>query len=205
MTTIMTTITRKFLLLNIVFLAALFSSQTIFAHAYHYEVQVTNALQTNDEKELKALKLTFLYDAETSEVMLQDQKDLEKLGKKLASDLGKLAYFTQAKVNGKVLDFKEVSDIKLDTIKEEGNDKKLYDVLQLHFTLALKTPVSLDGNNEIGFFHEDPSDAAILYYKNEKHILLGDNLKDRCKASVKEKGKFEEGEFPQIVSVSCKS
>ena len=196
---------KKFLLLNIAFLAALLSSQTTFAHSYHYEVQVTNALQTNDKKELKALKLTFLYDGETSEVMLQDQKDLEKLGKKLTSDLGKLAYFTQAKVNGKVLDFKEASDIKLDTIKEEGDDKKLYDILQLHFTLQLKTPVSIDGGSEIGFFHEDPSDAAILYYEDEKYILLGDNLKDRCTASVKEKNKFDEGDFPQIVNVSCKS
>ena len=196
---------KKILLLNILFLATLFSSQITFAHAYHYEVQITNALQTNDKKELKALKLTFSYDGETSEVMLQDQKNLEKLGKKLVSDLGKLAYFTQAKVNGKVLDFKEASDIKLDTIKVKGDDKKLYDILQLHFTLELKTPVSLDGNNEIGFFHEDPSNAAILYYENEKQILLGDSLKDRCEASVKEKGDFEEGEFPQIVSVSCKS
>jgi len=196
---------KKILLLNILFLATLFSSQITFAHEYHYEVQITNALQTNDKKELKALKLTFSYDGETSEVMLQDQKNLEKLGKKLVSDLGKLAYFTQAKVNGKVLDFKEASDIKLDTIKVKGDDKKLYDILQLHFTLELKTPVSLDGNNEIGFFHEDPSNAAILYYENEKQILLGDSLKDRCEASVKEKGDFEEGEFPQIVSVSCKS
>lgn len=196
---------KKILLLNILFLATLFSSQITFAHAYHYEVQITNALQTNDKKELKALKLTFSYDGETSEVMLQDQKNLEKLGKKLVSDLGKLAYFTQAKVNGKVLDFKEASDIKLDTIKVKGDDKKLYDILQLHFTLELKTPVSLDGNNEIGFFHEDPSNAAILYYENEKQILLGDSLKDRCEASVKEKGDFEEGEFPQIVSVSCKT
>ncbi|MCF6191349.1 MAG: DUF1007 family protein [Cocleimonas sp.] len=196
---------RKFLLLNIIFLATLFSAQVTFAHAYHYEVQVTNALQTNDKKQLEALKLTFLYDGETSGVMLQDQKNLGKLGKKLASDLGKLAYFTQAKVNGKVLDFKEASDIKLNTIKEEGDDKKTYDVLQLHFTLALKTPVKIDNNSEINFFHEDPSDAAILYYENEKHILLGDNLKEQCKASVKEKEKFDEGEFPQIVSVSCKT
>ncbi len=205
MTTIMTTIMKKFLLLNIAFLVALFSSQITFAHAYHYEVQVTNALQTNDKKQLEALKLTFLYDSETSEVMLQDQKDLEKLGKKLASDLGKLAYFTQAKVNGKVLDFKEASDIKLDTIKEEGDDKKLYDILQLHFTLVLKTPISIDGDNEIGFFHEDPTEAAILYYKDAKHIIVGDSLKDSCKASVKEKGDFKEGEFPQIINVSCKS
>lgn len=201
----MTTTMRKFLLLNIIFLATLFSSQITFAHAYHYEVQVTNALQTNEKNQLEALKLTFLYDGETSEVMLQDQKDLEKLGKKLVSDLGKLSYFTQAKVNGKFLDFKEVSDIKLDTIKEEGYDKKLYDILQLHFTLVLKTPVNIDGDSEIGFIHEDASNAAILYYENKKHILLGDNLKDRCKTSIKEKGKFDEGEFPQIVSVSCKS
>ena len=195
---------KKSLFLSLLVSLTLFATQTLFAHAYHYEIQVTNTLQTNDKKQLNALKLTFLYDSETSEVMLQDQKNLEKLGKKLTSDLGKLAYFTQAKVNGKVLDFKEASDIKLNIIKEKGDDEKLYDTLQLHFTLVLKKPVSIDGDSEIGFFHEDPTEAAILYYKDAKHIIVGDNMKDSCKASVKEKDGFKEGEFPQIANVSCK-
>ena len=185
------------------FSALLFTTQA-FAHSYHYEMQVTNVLQTNDKKQLEALKLTYLYDGEVSKAMLQDQKDLKKLGKTLLSDLGKLGYFTQIKLNGKVLNTHKAQDIKLKkiSVKGEGNS---YDALQLHFTLALKTPINITKGSEIALAHEDPTEAAILYYENAEHILVDGSLKDSCTSSVKEKSNFTEGEFPQIIRVNCKS
>jgi ABC-type uncharacterized transport system substrate-binding protein len=199
---------KKTLLLSTLFAFAfsMFTTQ-VFAHAYHYEVQVSNQLQSNDKSQLEALKLTFLYDGEVSNVMLQDQKDLDKLAKTVMTDLGKLAYFTQAKLNGKVLEFTKPSDVRLEKVHIKPEDKKeeAFDVLQLHFTLALKTPVKITQNSEIAFDHEDPTAAAILYYESAKHISLSDNLNNDCKVSVKEKGDFKEGEFPQIIRVNCKS
>lgn len=195
---------NKSLLLSTLFIVALFFTSQVFSHSYHYEMQVTNVLQTNDKKQLEALKLTFLYDGEVSNVMLQDQKDLEKLGKTLLRDLGQLGYFTQIKLNGKVLNTHKAQYIKLKkvNVKGEGNS---YDALQLHFTLALKKPVSITEGSEIVLAHEDPTEAAILYYENAEHILVDGSLKDSCKSSVKEKSNFAEGEFPQIIRVNCKS
>ena len=204
----MITTIKKSLLLSTAFVALLsmmLLSTQVFAHSYHYEVQVSNALKFNDDKQLEALRLSFIYDGEVSAVMLQDEKDLDKLGKSLIKDLEKLAYFTQAKIDGKVLEFKEASDIKLESTKEQGEDKETYDALKLNFTLALKKPAALNKDSNIGFFHEDPTEAAILYYDNAKSITVSDSLKDNCKASVKEKGDFKEGEFPQVVSVDCKA
>jgi ABC-type uncharacterized transport system substrate-binding protein len=197
-------ITMKKSLFLSLFLAVIFFTTQAFAHSYHYELQVTNALQTNDKNELEALKLTFLYDGEVSKVMLQDQKNLDKLGKTLIKDLGKLGYFTQVKLNGKVLNTNKAQDIKLEKISVKSKSAS-YDALQLHFTLVLKKPVSIAKNSEIMFVHEDPTEAAILYYENADHILVEGNLKDNCKSSVKEKSKFAEGEFPQIIRVHCKS
>ncbi len=77
--------------------------------------------------------------------------------------------------------------------------------MQLHFTLPLKKPASITKSSEITFAHEDPTEAAILYYENAEHILVEGSLKDNCKSSVKEKSSFAEGEFPQIIKISCKS
>lgn len=194
---------KKSLFLSALFITTLFTTQ-ISAHSYHYEMQVTNVLQTNDKKQLEALKLTFLYDGEVSNVMLQDQKNLNKLGRTLVKDLGQLGYFTQIKLNEKVLNTNKAQDIKLKkvSVKGEGNS---YDALQLHFTLALKNPVSITKNSEIAFVHEDPTEAAILYYENAEHILVDGSLRDSCKSSVQEKSNFAEGEFPQIIRVHCKS
>ncbi len=195
---------KKSLLLNTLLLTVAFITTQAFSHSYHYEMQVSSNLKTNDKKQLEALNVTFLYDGEVSKVMLQDEKNLGKLGKTLIKDLGKLGYFTQIKLNGAVLDTQKASKIELNKItsKGEGGD---FDVLQLNFTLVLKSPATLTPNSEIAFFHEDPTAAAILYYENAEHIVIDNNLKNSCKVSVKEKEKFEEGEFPQIIRVICKA
>jgi len=206
-TTVIKNMKKTLLLTTLFTLVITFFTMQAFAHSYHYEVQISNQLQSNDKSQLEALKLTFLYDGEVSNVMLQDQKDLDKLAKTVMTDLGKLAYFTQAKLNGKVLEFTKPSDVKLEKIHIKPKNKKeaAFDVLRLHFTLALKTPVKIAKNSEITFDHEDPTAAAILYYEDAKHISLSENLSNDCKVSVKEKGKFKEGEFPQIIRVNCKS
>lgn len=190
---------KKILFLSFM-LVFTFLNQSLFSHSFHYEVQVTNALQVNNKKQLEALKLSWLYDGEVSKIMLQDQKDLNKLAKTLVNDLEKLGYFTQTKLNGKVLSFNKATNISLEKV-----NKGEYDVLQLHFTLPFKTAVNITGNSEISFDHEDPTAAAILYYEDARYIQLGSHLQSDCKASVKEKGDFTEGEFPQIIKIKCKS
>lgn len=188
---------KKVLLLNLFLI--LFSVQITHAHSFHYELQVSSTLQLNDKKELESVKISWLYDGDVSDIMLQDQKDLKKLGKKVIEDISLLGFFTQIKLNGNTLAFNKIEDYKMEKLNNGE-----YDVLRLSFTLPFETTMSLKGDVEIGFSHEDPSASAILYYESDKNIYIGD-LQKSCKASVKEKKKFEEGEFPQIVKVICKS
>jgi len=193
---------KTILSLSTLFLTLLFTTQS-FPHSYHYEVQVANTLQTNNNKQLEALKLTFLYDGSVSKVMLQDQKDLKKLGDTLITDLQKLGYFTQIKLNGKTLNTNKAQDIRLEKISAKDSEGRPYNALQLQFTLPLQKAANITKNSELELRHEDPTEAAILYYDNADHILIEGSLKMSCKSSVKEKGDFAEGEFPQIVKVIC--
>lgn len=190
---------KKMLFLALFFIA----TNTGFAHSFHYELQILNTLQINEENQLESMRLSWIYDGDVSEAMLQDEKDLEKLGKKVISDLEKLAYFTQVKLNGKVLDFNKATDVKLETKKVKTEDQS-YDALQLFFTLPFKTAPDMSGENIITLVHEDPSAAAILYYEDAKTLLASGMFEKKCSVEIVEKKDFEEGEFPQLITINCK-
>lgn len=181
---------KNTLLLSFILMA--FTS-TAFSHTYHYEVKITNKLISKNEK-LEALGMTWLYDHDVSKAMLDDQKNLKKLGNKLISDLDLLGYFTQIKLNGKALPFDRAKNVHL--IKSK-------DSLELSFLLPLSMPINIKTKSTLSLDHEDPSAIAILFYENSSHVQLNGSLKKRCKTTMKEKGKFAEGEFPQIVKIGC--
>lgn len=167
--------------------------RTAVAHAYHYEVQISNELNSS-KGQLNALNMTWLYDEDVSGVMLQDQDDLKKLSAKLINDLDLLGYFTQVKLNGKTLALGKAKNVIL---------KKFDNTLLLFFTIPFKKPVTIKKGSTLSFNHEDPSASAILYYDKPSEIIINGTLKKRCKSTVKEKGDFNEGEFPQVVKVYC--
>ncbi len=168
-------------------------SHLVVAHSFHYEIQVSNELNTVGGK-LKELKMTWLYGKDVSRVMIEDQTDLKKLAAKLISDLDLLGFFTQLKLNGKNIAFGKAKNVQL---KETDN------MLRLLFTLPLKKPVLINKGAVLSLNHEDPSAIAILYYDKPSEIIINGSLKKRCKPTVQEKGSFDEGEFPQIVKVRC--
>jgi len=182
---------KKILFISLLLLAGFV--QTGFSHSYHYEVAVTTRFDVVKDQ-LQALKMTWLYDEEVSQVMLQDNKNLDVFKKKLIRDLGKLGYFTQIKINGKKVIFDKAKDVVL---------KKENKVLKLFFTLPLRTPELIHKGSHINVEHKDPTAIAILYYDNPSRISIEGAMKNRCKSSVKDKAKFEDGEFPQLVGISC--
>ncbi len=183
---------KKVFIVSLLFLFAALI-QPAFSHSYHYEVQVQTDLISKNSQ-LSALKMTWYYDEEVSTVLLEDQKDLKKLGKKLITDLDLLGYFTQLKLNGKVLVMGKAENYKL---RNENN------TLALSFTLPLTMPIKINDKSVLSIVHEDPAEVAILYYDNETEITLHDELKKRCKKSVVDKKNFKDGEFPQIVKIAC--
>ena len=189
---------KKIILTSILSISTALFSPSVLAH-FHYELPITSTLQANAKHQLKAIKMSWIYDDEVSEMMLQDQKDVKKLGDKLINDLDKLGYFTFLKLNGKSLETSKVELFKLEEIKFDG-----YSKLKLTFTLPLKTPVSLQGNNTLNIRHEDGTASAIIYYDKPSYLSIDNNLNSNCKADIREKKDFEEGESPQDVKVVCK-
>ncbi len=184
--------------LFILSLLAVFISSLAQAH-FHYELPIKTMLSVNTKEELSGLDITWVYDDELTKLMLKDQKDVTKLGKKLMKDLSMLGYFTFLKLNGKELSTSKVTEYKLEEIKYTD-----YKNLKLSFHLPLKKPVSLAGKNSLEFRHEDANASAVLYYDKPEHLQIGKALEMHCEVVIKDKKDFEEGEAPQTVKVACK-
>jgi len=179
------------------FLSLLFI-QSAFSHAIHYEVQVKSELQANTDNQISGVGMVWRYDPTASADMLKDEPDIKKLEKMIHSNLNRFNFFTKLKSENKTLATATVQNFKLEEIKESDGS-----YLQISFTLPLASPPKLSTIKQINFIHSDPTATAILYYENPKDIMLGYGLQDNCKTSVEEKPSFNEGEFPQIVKISC--
>ena len=184
-------------LLPSLFLSLLFI-QPAFSHALHYEVQMKSELQVNTDNQISGVGMVWRYDSATSTDMLKDEPDLKKLEKMIHSNLSRFNFFTKLKLEDKTLATAAVQNFKLEEIKEPDNS-----YLQIRFTLPLASPPKLSTIKKIDFIHADPTATAILYYENPKDVMLGYGLEDKCQTSVEEKPNFKEGEFPQIVTISC--
>ncbi|MGB5419965.1 DUF1007 family protein [Algibacter sp.] len=176
----------------------LITSQAVLSHGVHYEVQLKSELQVNDKKQLSAIKMTWLYDQEASKDLLKDQADLGILAKQLISDLERFYFFTQFEVGDRVLITSKVQDFDLKLLNVGDSS-----LLELTFTVPIKSKVEINSIKQIQFNHADPTEMAIFYYDKPLDIVLADELKQNCSAKVVEKTEFAEGEFPQIVTVNC--
>ena len=175
------------------------SMQSGFAH-FHYEAAATTELQTNKDNKLYALKQSWVYDSVVTGIMLKDNDDLKSFGKGLITDLDKLGYFTQLKLDGKVL---KTTKVETYTLEKEGKDEDTR--LKLTFTLPLKTPVALKGKTTLLIDHTDKSASAIIYYDTATSITFSKALEPHCIADVKDKKDYEHGETPQLVKVFCET
>ena len=143
--------------------------------------------------------MVWVYDPIVSADMLKDDSDLKKLEKSIHSNLERFKFFTKITSDDKVLATGKAQNFKL----EETKDGDVTN-LQISFTLPFVAPPKLASVKKINFDYADPTATAILYYANAQDISLGFGLKDKCKTSVKDKPSFKEGEFPQIVTISCR-
>ncbi|WP_299878862.1 DUF1007 family protein [uncultured Cocleimonas sp.] len=185
------------LLTPIVFLSTLFS-QPAFSHGAHYEVQLKSELQVNTDDLISSVGMIWVYDPIVSANMLKDDSDLKKLEESIHSNLERFKFFTKITADDKALAIGKAQNFKL----EETKDGDVIN-LQISFTLPFATPPKLNSVKKIDFDYADPTATAILYYENPQDLSLGFGLKDKCKTNLTEKPSFKEGEFPQIVTISC--
>ena len=173
-------------------------TQPAFSHGVHYEVQLKSELQVNTDNHISGIGMVWLYDPIVSADMLKDEPDLKKLEKSIQSNLERLNFFTKLKSADKILVTSEAQNFKLEKTKDADVTN-----LQISFTLPFASPLKLDTVKKIDFDYSDPTATAILYYANPKDLTLGYGLSDKCKTSMEEKPSFKEGEFPQVVTISC--
>ena len=176
----------------------MFLTQVAFSHAVHYEIQMKSELQVNTDNQISGVGMTWRYDPTASEDMLKDEPDIKKLEKMIHSNLDRFNFFTKIRSETSPLPSTNAQNFKLEEVK--GSDTSY---LQISFTLPLANPPKLSSIKTIHLDHADPTATAIMYYENPNDITLGYGLDDKCKTSVEEKSSFNEGEFPQIVTVSC--
>ncbi|MEB8433199.1 DUF1007 family protein [Cocleimonas sp. KMM 6892] len=185
------------LLIHLLILFLFTIPQTAFAH-FHYEISLTSHLQANAQKQLDSIKMTWTYDDNVSKLMLQDDEDISDLRERLIKELGNFLYFTSLTLNDLYLETKQVTTYELQEIQHQNKTR-----LQLTMTLALKEPVSLEGNNTLEIEHEDISASAIMFYETPAALSIDERLNKNCRVDIKDKEKYEEGEPPQIVKVIC--
>ncbi len=123
---------------------------------------------------------------------------LTKLEKSIHSNLERFKFFTKIKSDNKILATNKAQNFEL----EETKDGEVTN-LQISFTLPFTSPLTLASVKTITFDYSDPTATAILYYESPEDVSLGYGLKEQCKTKLEEKPSFKEGEFPQIVTISC--
>lgn len=177
----------------------LVTSQAVLAHGIHYEVQLISELQVNNQQQLSAIKMSWLYNQEASEDFLKGQTNLGILSKQLISDLQRFNFFTQLEVEDKILLTGKAQDFVLKLLKKGGSS-----LLELTFTLPIESKIDIKTFRQLKLNHADPTGMAIFYYDKPQDIFLAEELKRNCSAELREKNEFAVGEFPQIVSINCR-
>lgn len=176
----------------------LFITQPSFAEHFHYFIDIETNFAVNQDNQLTALNVSWVYDEKMSALMKMQNPNFKALGQATINDLNKQHYFTHLQYNGKPVKTGKASKYNLQEFTENGRT-----ALQLDFILPLQNPLNMNGNNTLTWNFTDPSGVAIMVYYNEKNIRLGNQLKQHCKASMKDNKNAEHGDPAQFLSLAC--
>lgn len=167
------------LLTALVFICFL-SIQHSFAAGFHYQLDLTAKLVSNQKNELTAIQMSWIYDKELSAILMDGEDlseanreaSLEKRAAEILSGLTEVKYFTTVLINKKALEFNEVKNYKLRLTKESR--------LQMNLTLPLNQAETLKGG-VLEIVVTDDSAVGLATFIDTKHMLLGEKFKEMCK------------------------
>jgi ABC-type uncharacterized transport system substrate-binding protein len=178
-------------------------SLPVFAGGFHYEIDVTTTFESNDENQLESLYMSWVFDKQSSELLLEGgdlstpeirQLTLNSLARGILKDLEKYKYLTNLEAG--------ISRIK--TAKVQEHQIQLHNgQIALSFRLPLKSPYSMVGNKRLTLFHEDPNGTALLIYTGTEKIIFDGLLKARCQTTFAEKDFYIHGESSQLLNITC--
>jgi len=167
-------------LLSAFLLCLLFvTSTTSNAAGFHYQINLTARLATAPSGELKGLEMSWLFDSELSQTLM-DGEDLSPakraatLQRRAADILGGLegmGYFTTVHLNQQVLATSKVEQFNLQL--REGSQ------LQLNMTLPLAQAQSLKGK-QLQIVISDPTAVGLATFVTADKLLLNESLTASC-------------------------
>ncbi len=173
-------------------------SQSVLAEHFHYFIDIETTYTVNQQNQLNALNISWVYDEKMSVLMKKQNPNLQELGQTTLNDLRKHDYFTHIQFNGKPVKTGQVTQFNLQEFTENGQT-----ALQLDFTLPLLQPLNMKGNNKLTWSFSDPSGLAIMVYFTPKNIRLGGVLQSHCKPLMRENKSAEHGDPAQLLSLQC--
>lgn len=174
-----------------------FTSAANAEEHFHYEISLQSKFNL-DNNQLKSIRMVWLYDEAISEMMLEQEQDLQEFSDYLLDDLKTVDYFTRLSFDGKPIKISKATNGLINVIK---NDKSSQ--LELSFDLLFAKPINMSGKHNLNIANSDNSGAAILFYKDASALKIGKTLKKRCTPYVKDKEDFKHGEAAQTVEVNC--
>jgi len=185
-------------------LLALFTFSTLANAAeeehFHYEIALHSQFNLEDDQ-LKSIHMVWLYDNVISDMMLENEKDLQSFADYLIKDLEGVKYFSKFIFDDKPLEIKKATNGTIKVIKEGGEEE--IQQVQLSFDLPLKKAIKMSGKHTLKIINTDDSGSAIIFYKDETSLTMDKALKKHCTPYVKDKKNFEHGESTQIVELRC--
>lgn len=189
--------------------ALLLSTTTSFAagSAFHYQLDLTARLVTTDNGELTGIEMSWLYDTELSQTLM-DGEDLseanreatmEKRAADILDGLKGVNYFTTLKVDGKTLKLKDVGQYKLRLADQYR--------LQLNMTLPVETATPLKGHL-LEVVVSDSSAIGLATFVDQTHLKLEKPLKGSCKAPLLKQSQLgvidEHNVMSETMTVDCR-
>lgn len=181
--------------------------QSGFAAGFHYQLDLTAKLVNDQQGELTAIQMSWIYDKELSAILM-DGEDLseakqEATLKKRAADildgLTDVNYFATILLDKKPLQFTAVEKYQLRLNKESR--------LQMNLTLPLKKKQTLKGHT-LEIIVTDDSAVGLATFIDTSHMLLGEQFKASCKAPTLVQKKLAEidghAQITETMTVSCR-
>lgn len=179
--------------------------QPVYAHSFHYQVNVSPQWQTDSAGKLTAVAMDWDYDPQVTSIMLEGEdlspehqaQTLQALTTRLIKDLAAVNYFTALQINDETALFNEPTDIQL-RIKAVDHAQRL----QLHLQLPLQVAGNVLGKR-LTLTLADPSGTGILTYPTADQIPLPSAWHD-CQLQVHATDANEKP-VPNEIKLDCTS
>lgn len=179
--------------------------QPVYAHSFHYQVNVSPQWQTDNTGKLTAIIMDWDYDPQVTSIMLEGEdlspehqaQTLQALTARLIKDLAAVNYFTALQINDETALFNEPTDIQL-RIKAVDHAQRL----QLHWQLPLQVASNVRGQH-LTLTLADPSGTGILSYPTTDSISLPSAWHD-CHLQVRATDANEKP-VPNEITLDCTS